>query len=247
MLTEQTLQTLRRLNLSGMADAFEHQLAQPLHQDLSFEERFGLLVDREAIVRDNRRVTRLLRVAKLKYAAAVEDINYRHPRGLQRAQMATLITGEFIRQRQHLIITGPTGCGKTWLGCALGHMACRQGFSVLYARLPRLVEELTLAHADGSYGRRLSQLAKLDLLILDDWGLQKLTRPQTQDLLEVVDDRQGGRSLLLTSQLPTNRWHDTLGDPTLADAILDRVCHAAHKITLKGESMRKKDTDIDGK
>lgn len=246
MLTEQTLHTLRRLNLRGMADAFAQQLAQPLHQDLAFEERFGLLVDREAIVRDNRRVTRLLHLAKLKYPAAVEDINYRHPRGLQRAQIATLVTGEFIRQRQHLIITGSTGCGKTWLACALGQMACRQGLSVLYVRLPRLLEELTVAHADGSYGRRLVQMAKLDLLILDDWGLQKLTRPQAQDLLEVIDDRQAGRSLLLTSQLPINRWHDTLGDATLADAILDRVCHAAHKIILKGESMRKKDTEIDG-
>jgi DNA replication protein DnaC len=239
MLTQQTLHTLRRLKLNGMAEAFEQQLTQPTHHELSFEERFGLLVDRELSSRDNRRLARLLKAAKLKYNASVEDINYRHPRGLQRAQMASLLTGDWVRQRQHVLLVGPTGCGKTWLSCALANLACRQGLSVLYVRTTRLLEDLRIAHADGSSPKKLAHLAKLDLLLLDDWALQKLTRAQAQDLLELIDDRHGARSLLITSQLPIEHWHDTLGDPTLADAILDRVLQHAHKIILKGESMRK--------
>jgi DNA replication protein DnaC len=245
MLAQQTLQTLRRLKLTGMADALEQQIAQPQTQALSFEERIGLLVDRELTSRDNRRLTRLLRAARLKHPACVEDINYRHPRGLQRASLASLTSADWVRQRQSLLIVGPTGCGKTWLACALGNAACRQGLSVLYLRATRLLDDLRIAHADGSYTKKLAHLAKLDLLILDDWGLQKLTRAQAQDLLEVVDDRHGARSLLITSQLPIEHWHDTLGDPTLADAILDRVCHSAHKLLLTGESMRKNTTKTD--
>jgi DNA replication protein DnaC len=239
MLTQQTLQTLRRLKLNGMAEAFEQQLAQPTHADLSFEERLGLLVDREVTSRDNRRLQRLLKAAKLKYHACVEDINYRHPRGLQRPQIASLLSCDWLRNHHPVVLVGPTGSGKTWLACALANQACRQGFSALYARTTRLLEELRIAHADGSYTKRLAQLAKLDLLILDDWALQKLTRAQAQDLLELIDDRHGARSLLVTSQLPIEHWHDTLGDPTLADAILDRLLQHAHKIILKGESMRK--------
>ncbi|MEK6591452.1 MAG: IS21-like element helper ATPase IstB [Pseudomonadota bacterium] len=245
MLAQQTLQTLRRLKLTGMADALEQQIAQPQTHALSFEERIGLLIDRELTSRDNRRLTRLLRAAKLKHPACVEDINYRHSRGLQRAPMASLVTSDWVRQRQSLLIVGPTGCGKTWLACALGNAACRQGLSVLYLRATRLLDDLRIAHADGSYTKKLAYLAKLDLLILDDWGLQKLTRAQAQDLLEVVDDRHGARSLLITSQLPIEHWHDTLGDPTLADAILDRVCHSSHKLLLTGESMRKNTTKTD--
>ena len=239
MLAQHTLHTLRRLKLTGMADALEQQRAQPHTHELSFEERIGLLVDCELTARDNRRLGRLLRTAKLKHPACVEDIDYRHARGLQRAQLAPLITADWIRQHQSLLVVGPTGCGKTWLACALGNAACRQGMSVLYLRATRLLDDLRIAHADGSYNKKLAYLAKLDLLILDDWGLQKLTRAQAQDLLEVIDDRHGARSLLITSQLPIELWHDTLGDPTLADAILDRVCHSAHKLLLKGESMRK--------
>jgi len=245
MLAQHTLQTLRRLKLTGMADALEQQLAQPQTHELSFEERIGLLVDRELTSRDNRRLTRLLRAAKLKHPACVEDINYRHPRGLQRAQLASLVTSDWVRQRHSLLIVGPTGCGKTWLACALGNAACRQGLSVMYLRATRLLDDLRIAHADGSYSKKLAHLAKLDLLILDDWGLQKLTHAQAQDLLEVIDDRHGARSLLITSQIPIEHWHDTLGDPTLADAILDRVCHSAHKLLLTGESMRKNTTKTD--
>ena len=247
MLAQHTLHTLRRLKLTGMADALEQQLAQPRTHELSFEERIGLLVDRELTSRDSRRLTRLLRAARLKHPACVEDINYHHPRGLQRAPMASLINADWIRLRQSLLIVGSTGCGKTWLACALGNAACRQGLSVLYLRATRLLDDLRIAHADGSYTKKLAHLAKLDLLILDDWGLQKLTRTQAQDLLEVIDDRHGARSLLITSQLPIERWHDTLGDPTLADAILDRVCHSAHKLLLTGESMRKTNTKTEKK
>lgn len=239
MLTQHTLQRLRRLKLDGMAAAFEQQLTQSTHAELSFEERFGLLVDRELTSRDNRRLARLLKAAKLKYNACVEDINYRHPRGLQRPQMASLITGEWVRQRQNVLITGLTGCGKTWLACALANQACRQGLSTFYVRTTRLLEDLRIAHADGSYTKKLAQLAKVELLILDDFGLQKLNRTQAQDLLELIDDRHGAHSLLITSQLSTENWHDTLGDPTLADAILDRVLQNAHKVLLDGESMRK--------
>jgi len=239
MLTQHTLQRLRRLKLDGMAAAFEQQMTQSTHAELSFEERFGLLVDRELTSRDNRRLARLLKAAKLKFNACVEDIDYRHPRGLQRSQMASLITGDWVRQRQNVLITGLTGCGKTWLACALANQACRQGMSTFYVRTTRLLEDLRIAHADGSYAKKLAQLAKLELLILDDFGLQKLSRAQAQDLLELIDDRHGARSLIITSQLSTDHWHDTLGDPTLADAILDRVLHNAHKILLDGESMRK--------
>lgn len=239
MLTQHTLARLRHLKLNGMAEALEQQLAQPAHTELSFEERFGLLVDHEFTARDNRRLERLLKTAKLKYNACVEDINYRHPRGLQRPQMAALITGDWVRQGHHVVLVGPTGCGKTWLACALAHQACRQGHSALYVRVTRLLEELRIARADGSYAKKIAHLAKLDLLILDDWGLEKLTRAQAQDVLELIDDRHGARSLLITSQLPIEHWHEALGDPTLADAILDRVLHQAHKLLLKGESMRK--------
>lgn len=239
MLMQHTLQCLRRLKLDGMADAFEQQLTQSMHAELSFEERLGLLVDRELTSRDNRRLARLLKAAKLKYNACVEDINYRHARGLQRPQMASLLTGDWVRQRQNVLLVGLTGCGKTWLACALANQACRQGLSAFYLRTNRLLEDLRIAHADGSYAKKLAQLTKIELLILDDWGLQKLNRAQAQDLLELIDDRHGARSLLITSQLPIENWHETLGDPTLADAILDRVLQNAHKILLKGESMRK--------
>lgn len=240
MLNQATLQTLRALKLTGMAQAFEHHQHQPEAHHLSFEERFGLMVDSERLYRDNRRLKRLLTAARFKQNASLEDIDYGHERGLQRAQIAALAPGEWVQHRQNLALTGPTGCGKTYLACALGHQACRLGFTVLYARAPRLFEELRLAHADGTFSRRLKQLARVNVLILDDWGLNTLTRAQCQDLMELIDDRHTTASTVITSQLPTRQWHEHLGDATLADAILDRLLHNAHKIHLSGESIRKK-------
>jgi DNA replication protein DnaC len=222
-----------------MAAAFEEQLVQPVTQSLSFDDRFGLIVDREASHRDNQRLGRLLKNARLKHAACVEDIDYRSGRGLDKAVMANLIGCDWIRQAQNLVLTGATGCGKTWLACALGNQACRQGLSVLYVRTSRLLEEMKLAHADGSFRRRLMQIAKVDMLILDDWGLSTMIQPERQDLLELIDDRTR-KSTLITSQIPIKAWHEVIGEPTLADAILDRIVHRAHTIELTGESMRKR-------
>ncbi len=222
-----------------MAEALEHQLQQPDLQALSFEERLGFLVDREVLARENRRLARLLPTAKLKVSACIEDIDYRHPRGLKRGQLTPLLTGEWLRAHHNLCLIGATGTGKTWLACAFGQLACRLGFSVRYLRLPRLFAMLRLAHGDGSYLRLLQLWANTDLLILDDWGLDTLTPPDRKDLLELMDDRHGLRSTLITSQLPLEHWHAYLGEPTVADAILDRLLHNAHKLHLKGDSMRK--------
>ena len=242
MLMEQTLSTLKVLRLPGMATAFEEQQTNAAVASLSFDERFSLLVDREHTWRENRRLTRLLREAKLKSSqACVEDIRYGGGRKLDKPLMAHLSSCQWIRSHQNLVLTGATGCGKTWLTCAFGNAACRQGLSVVYVRTPRLFEELRIAHGDGSFGKRLSALAKTDLLILDDWGLAPLNQAERNDLLEVIDDRVGSRATLITSQLPIEHWHAYLNDPTLADAILDRVLHAAHKIALTGESLRKQE------
>ncbi|MFZ2542098.1 MAG: IS21-like element helper ATPase IstB [Gallionella sp.] len=238
MLHQHTLTTLKTLKLPGMAAAFEEQFTLPATQSLSFNDRFGLIVDREASHRDNQRLGRLLKSARLKHNACVEDIDYRSGRGLDKAVMASLIDCEWIRQAQNLILTGLTGCGKTWLACALGNQACRQGMSVLYVRTSRLLEEMKLAHGDGSFRKRLMQIARIDLLILDDWGVSTLTQSERQDLLELIDDRTR-KSTIITSQIPVKAWHDVIGEPTLADAILDRIVHRAHTIKLTGESMRK--------
>lgn len=241
MLMEHTLTTLRALRLPGMAQAFEEQQTSAATAALAFDERFALLVDREQTYRDNRRIQRLLREARLKAPlACLEDVRYAGGRGLDQAAFAQLGSCQWIRHQQNLVITGATGCGKTWLACALGNAACRQGLSVVYTRAPRLFEELRIAHGDGSFGKRLLAMAKTDLLILDDWGLAPLGQAERNDLLEVLDDRVGTRATLITSQLPVEHWHAYLNDPTLADAILDRVLHAAHKLALSGESQRKR-------
>ena len=245
MLTQHTLQKLHTLKLTGMLDAFEQQQSQPDTHDLSFEERLGLLVDREMLYRENKRLERLLRGAKLRINACIEDINYRHARGLDRSRMASLASCDWIRKQLNLCITGATGTGKTWLACAFGNQACRQGFSVRYLRVPRLFEMLRIAQGDGSYPRLMNQLAKTDLMVLDDWGLQKLSAPQRNDLMEIIEDRYGLRSTLIASQLPIEHWHDYVGDATLADAILDRLLHNAQRLLLDGESMRKTTDTID--
>jgi DNA replication protein DnaC len=240
MLTHPTLDKLQTLKLSGMYHALVEQLQMADIGALSFEERFGLLVDRALTERDTRRLTTRVRQAKLRQTACIEDIDYRHPRGLDKAVMARLATCQWVRERHNVLITGPTGIGKTWLGCALGHKACRDGFTVLYLRLPRFLQELPIAKGDGRYRKLMTTLAKTDLLLLDDWGLAPLNDENRRDLLEIVEDRHDCRATLITSQLPVEHWHEALGDPTLADAILDRLVHNAYKITLQGESMRKR-------
>ena len=240
MLHHQTIQSLRRLTLNGMADGLEQQLTQPgTHEELGFEERLALLVDRESTCRHNNKIARLLKAARLKLQASPEDIDYSHPRGLNRSQFADLLSGHWLHQHHNVLITGPTGCGKTYLGCVLATQACRQGLSVRYYRTSRLLEALSVAHGDGRFPRLIQQLAKTDLLVLDDWGLEKMSLSQRNDLLEIMEDRHGLRSTLITSQLPIEQWHKAVGDATLADAILDRLLHNSHKIKLKGESMRK--------
>ena len=240
MLNQQTLQRLRALKLTGMADAFAQQLEQPPTQQLSFEERLALLVDRERTHRDNRRLQRLLRSAHLKQQACVEEIDYQAPRGLVRAEVASLISCDWVRSHHNLHITGPTGTGKSWLACAFGHAACRQGLSVRYQRTGRLLDEMRIARGDGSYSKLLRQLARLDLLILDDFGLAPLDSLARMILLEIIEDRHNRKSTIISSQLPVAKWYEVIGESTIADAILDRMVHTAHRIELKGESLRKK-------
>ena len=240
MFNNQTLQSLRTLKLTGMADGLEQQLTQPgTHEELGFDERLALLVDREATYRNNNKVTRLLKAARLKLQAYPEDIDYQHPRSLIKSQFADLLSSHWVHAHHNVLITGPTGCGKTYLGCVLATQACRHGLSVRYFRTSRLLESLSIAHGDGRFAKWIQQLAKTDVLILDDWGLEKMTLGQRNDLLEIMEDRHGLSSTLITSQLPVDQWHKAIGDATLADAILDRLVHNSHKIKLKGESMRK--------
>lgn len=244
MLTHPTLEKLHAMKFTGMALALEEQLRTPDIAELDFNERLGLLVDREMTVRDDRRLKTRLRKARLPQSACIEDIDYRHRRGLDKSLMQSLIDGRWIRHRQNLLITGKTGVGKSWLASALAHKACRDGFSALYVRLPRLLGELEIARGDGRYARLLAAYARIDLLVLDDWGLTPLGDVHRRDLIEILEDRHGRRSTIVTSQLPVDSWHDYIGDPTLADAILDRLVHNAHRLALKGESMRKKNAAL---
>lgn len=239
MLLEQTVGTMCKLRLHGMVEGLEHQQSNPSFQSMPFEERLGLLVDAERLARENRRLTRLLKEARLKVAASPEAIDYRVNRGMNMQQLQSLLTCEWIERNQCTLITGPTGVGKTWLACALGNQAARRGLPVQYQRMGRMLEELEIAREDGSLPTLRSKLARVKLLILDDWGLSPLTPTMRQDLLEIIDDRLGNGALLITSQLPISGWHDYIGEPTIADAILDRLVHSAHRIELKGESMRK--------
>ena len=245
MLTQQTIAKLRTLKLTGMANGFEHQLTTAEAHNLAFEERFGLLVDQEATYRENRRLKRLLRTAKFKaHAACVEDIDFRHNRGLDRSQIASLASCQWIEKGLNLIVTGPTGCGKTWLACAFGNQACRLGKSAMFQRLPLLLEELQLAHHDGSFRNRLRAMAKVDLLILDDLGMGALNAQARADILEIIESRVPGRSTIVTSQIAVSGWHKYLGEgnPTVADAILDRVVSGSMRVEMRGESMRLQQT-----
>ena len=239
MLTHPTEQRLEALGLAGMAKALEEQRRQPDVTALSFEERLGLLVDREAIDRENKRLVSRLKFAGLRQNAAIEDIDMKAARGLDKALFAKLVVGDWIAQKQNLIVIGKTGLGKSWIACALAHKACRDDRSVLYHRVPRLFDTLALARGDGRHARLLKSIARVELLILDDWGLANLTPDQGRDLLEILDDRHGRGSTIVTSQVDVKHWHEMIANPTVADAILDRLVHNAHRMTLTGESMRK--------
>ena len=240
MLKQPTLEKLESLKLTGMLKAYTEQVEMPECEQLTFDERFGLLLDRESCERDNRRLQYRLRKAKLRLAACLEDIDYRHPRGLDKSVMLQLASCSWIESHDNCIITGATGTGKTYIACALGHKACREGHSVFYVRMPRLFGDLAVARGDGRYSRMLAAFARVELMILDDWGTAPLTDEQRRDLFEILEDRYDRKSTLVAAQLPVKHWHETIGDPTLADAMLDRLIHNAHKITLKGESMRRK-------
>jgi DNA replication protein DnaC len=239
MLIEPTMEKLYAMKLNGMAEAFQEQTRQPDMTGLTFEDRFSLLVDRQWTLMEDRRMKRLLQNARLKINARIEDIDYRTPRGLDKSLILTLAACDWIRHAHNLIITGPTGVGKTYLACALGNRACRMGYPALYVRIPTLFQNLTLSKGDGTYPKTLKTLAKAKVLILDDLGLSPMSAQERRDLLEVIEDRHGLASTIVAAQLPIESWHDNIRDPTIADAILDRLVHNAYKIHLKGESMRK--------
>ena len=240
MLTEPTIEKLHSLRLGAMAAAWTAQREDPKVHEIDFDSRFGMIVDAEHLSRDNKRLVRALREAKLRITnACIEDIDYAAKRELDRTLVRQLGTGAWIASHANVIITGATGTGKSYVACALAQQACRVGYRALYRRVPRLLEELALAHADGTYTRLLGRLAKFDVLVLDDWGLAPLREQERRDMLEIFDDRHAARSAILTSQLPVEKWHDYVADPTIADALLDRVVHNAHRIKLKGPSRRK--------
>ena len=239
MLTHPTLDLLHDLGLHGMAKGFKALEQNTEARALEHAEWLALLLEHEQTLRRQKRFEARSRTARLRHNASVEDIDYRAARGLDRAMFLKLASCDFIREHRNLLITGPCGVGKSWLGCALGHKACREDFSVLNHRAPRLFGALALARGDGRYAKLLRSIARVDLLILDDWGPEQLNAEQRRDLLEIVEDRYDTRSILITSQLPVSQWYEIIGDPTLADAILDRVVHNAYRIELKGESMRK--------
>lgn len=240
MLKQPTIESLHQLRLYGMAHALQEQIQNKNYQELSFEERLGLLIDREAAEQQNRRLELRLRQARLRQTAVIEDIDFRTNRGLNKVDFLELANCAWLKNHQNILVIGPTGVGKSYLACALAQKACREGYSVQYHRVSKLLHELGVSRGDGRYLRILKSLSRIDLLLFDDWGLETFTKDQRHDLLEIFEDRHDRKSLLITSQFPVENWHSLIGDPTLADAILDRVVHNAHIINLKGETMRKK-------
>jgi len=240
MLRNPTLEKLTELRLHGMANSLREQINKNEYDELMFEERLGIMVDREMIERQNRMLKTRLAQSKLKLRACVEDIDYKARRGLDKSLLKLLATGKWIQDRLNVLITGPCGVGKSFMACALGHRACMNGLKVFYVRSIRLTEDLILARGDGRYPKLLNKLSKMDLLIIDDWGLSTLGDQEARDFLEIFEDRHNIHSMIITSQLPVDNWHETIKNPTLADAILDRIIHNSYKIKLEGESMRKK-------
>ena len=240
MLNEQTVSKLYALKLNGMAEAYEEQRSQSRMGELSFEERVALLVERQWLWKENRALATRLTYAQFKESACVEDLDFRDGRGLKRSVIEQLATCDWVTYHQNVIVTGPTGCGKTFVACALAHKACRKGHRALYFYAPKLFRALSLAQADGSLPSLLKKIAKAHLLVVDDWGMAKVEERQYREFLEILDDRHSSGSTLMTSQFPVSAWHEAIPDPTVADAILDRLIHNAHRIELKGESMRKR-------
>jgi DNA replication protein DnaC len=241
MLNQPTIEKLHALRLRGMAEAYRAQSEQAEITRLSFEERFALLVDQQWTWRQNRALERRLAKAKLRQRASVEDLDFRSPRGLDRALVRSLTQeSAWVREHQNIFLVGPTGIGKSYLACALAEKACRDGFTALYTRAAQLFRDLALARADGSLRTLLARLARVDVLLVDDWAMASLADAERRDFLEICEDRYQLRSTVLTSQLPVAKWHERIGDPTLADSILDRLVHNAHRIEMRGESMRKK-------
>jgi DNA replication protein DnaC len=244
MLINPTLDKLRSLKFYGMLAAVQEQLESREYADLRFEERMGLIVDREITERENRRLKNRLIMAKIRQQACFEDLDYSQSRWLDKSLMNTLSTDQWIREHLNLLIDGPTGTGKTFIACAVAQNACRLGFKVLYFRAPRLFEDIACAHGDGRYSKLLNTIAKANLIVIDDWGLSKMTDLQQRDFLEILEDRHGIHSTLIVSQIPIGHWHELMDNPTLADAILDRLIHNAYTINLKGDSMRKKKSKL---
>lgn len=240
----QTIEKLSQMKMHTMATALHEQLEKPSLSSLSFEDRFAMIVDREWTAREDRKLTKRLKAARLRTHATVEDIDYQYPRGLDKSVIRSLSSCQWIRSHQNVIVTGPTGIGKTYLAEAFANKACREGFTAVRYRSTRLFGELQIARGDGSFFKLLGRLAKFDLLAIDDWPAEPLTDQERRDFMEVMEDRHGLKSTFITSQYPVSKWHDLIGEPTMADAILDRIVHNAHKIPLKGESMRKKKANL---
>ena len=241
MLTVPTMDKLRTLRLYGMLKSFQEQIESSDYGQLSFEERLALMIDREMVEQENRRLSSRLRRAKLRQQARLENFDYQHPRGLDKSLVQLLGQGQWIKEHLNVLITGPCGVGKSFIACALAHRACLQGYTSLYLRAPRLFGDVALARGDGRYTKLMNSFARTNLLVIDDWGLSMLTDQERRDLLEILEDRHNRQSTIVTSQLPVSHWHEVIGNPTLADAILDRLVHNSYRIELKGESMRKKE------
>jgi DNA replication protein DnaC len=247
MLTQPTIEKLNSMKLTAMAKAFADQMQCPDITQLTFEERFGLIVDHQMTDLENRRMQSRLKKAKLRLPASLEDLDFKQGRGLDRSTVMSLALNQWVTSHHNILVTGPTGAGKSYLACALAQKACRDGYATLYQRVPRLLQEIAVSRLDGRYAKLIAPITKCEVLILDDLLISPLTREEQRELLEIVEERYDRKATIVTSQLPVKAWHDAMQDPTLADAILDRLVHNSYKLELKGESMRRKRSMLDQK